>query len=205
MLVSNIFSKMCWWMLQICKAFHDVTSPSPTQQAITSYHWRHSTIQFLIQGLTCGHRLAWPSCLNDAHACPIRCSHMWPPDAPPQECCQKDHQELEYGNSGTKQPLSNWHTKGLFRRRQMDVHWLLLLGPGTGQCWAQTSPRMQPGRKAASQSHTGSPGFYCISNSREIQLLIQEFFRTPHSQSRNGSKELEYFWKSNTFVPDLSI
>lgn len=129
--------------MQDTSSWCDLTHPTGHHLVALETHF--------IQGLTCGHRLAhrmtsmlaWRNYLNDAHACPVRCSHMWPPDKAPQECCQIGQQELVCGNSCTKQPLSNRYTRGIFRRGQQEVPWLLSSGLGAGQCWAQASPREQ--------------------------------------------------------------
>lgn len=173
-------------MLKTCKTLlHDVTSPSPPQHCVTG---DTAPYTYFIQGLTCGHRLAhhltgvlaWPNWVDDAHACPVRCSHTGPPDKVPQERCQIGQQELLWGKPSTKQP-DTWRDFSEGGSRRCTV----CSPPGK----AQASPEHRPllgssrRRRAASQSRAGSPGFCRSSNSTEIQLLVQEFFRTPHSQS----------------------
>lgn len=179
-------------MLKTPKTLHDVSSPSPTNRPSPCTTGDTAPYTYFLTVMTCGHRLAhliisvlaWPNYLNGARACPARCSHMWSPDnVALQKHGQNGQQELECCNSSTKQPISNWYTRGLFGRRQLEVQWLLLLGPGAGHPWAQTSPGSSRGRKAAGQSRASSSGFCCSTNSTEIQLLFQEFFKTSYSHS----------------------
>lgn len=125
------------------------------------------------------------------HACPVRCRHVWPPGKAPEEHCQIGQKELVCGNIFTKQPISNQYMRGLSRKQQ-EVHYLLLLGPGTGQTRHRSLPGSSQGRRAASQSCVGTPCSWCCSISTEIQLVIQELYRTTHSQS-TGQEILSTF------------
>lgn len=184
-------------MLKTCKTLlRDVTSPSPTQQAIAllSQETRHHT--------------------RPSPTCPQAC-------LPQDPTIEKTHKRVllgaaRCGRSAVEPGSGSWcavraaqnnpqatETRGASEKAAAG-------GRSAGcSCWGQARastkhgplPGSGQGRRAAGQRRAGSLAFCCASNNAEIQLLIQELFRTPRSLSM-GQKALSTF---ESYISHLSL